>query len=603
MSYLIFDRLPVEIRMMVFDHLVTDKSSLGKTCLTSYNWKIITQNSFSWMLRIKSLLGQKNSQNWASYIAYHECWINTYIWNPVFNIQFAPEDQVSNTIKHLLFKKFVFIFASEGIPAGQFEPTEWFKILCSVDNLQSLQLLWNSFTINEKDITDNESAFLKVCAGGNLMAVKWMYSTFYVADNNDSQTSNNCKFRRALYQACSYNHLAVAEWLYSTLQFSPDAFRSDITPTFVNVCTSGYLSMAKWMYLTFNLTMDNIRDDDGDCAFADTCKNGHLEVLKWLHSTFNITLDFARQLNNFALAEACQYGHVNVFRWLCSTFEFTIDDATDEFDAFLSAFASGNLEILQLLHSTVHFSVDDVKSGQYQVLNVACEHEDPAMVQWLCVTFNLTVTDIRISSSLGYACDKGCLAVIQWLFSNFSLTLADIINDNNNLLNIACTNGQMHIVKWICFTYCLMLTDISIAIAMSLHNGHLNIATFLRNRYHVIGDTRLYVKCMFHSACINGSLVLAKLLYSIALFSIDEIREKEKELLCLICENGHLSIIKWLCTIFKFIPSDFISDTRCPLALAWIKGHQSLAQWLCSAFNLSTNDMCRTRYGLYIKPR
>ena len=45
-----FSYLPVEIQMMVFNHLYPDKQSLAHICLTCYNWKTITQNSYSWQL-------------------------------------------------------------------------------------------------------------------------------------------------------------------------------------------------------------------------------------------------------------------------------------------------------------------------------------------------------------------------------------------------------------------------------------------------------------------------------------------------------------------------------------------------------------------------
>ena len=613
MNRLIFDQLPVEIRMMVFDHLVSSKTILGKLCLTSYNWKTITQNSYAWKLWIKSLLGKKRSQKWANAL----CWPNIYIWNPVFNVQFAPENQVSNRVKNLLFKKFVYMFKSEGVQDKRFEPRGWFRILSKVGNFKSLLLLWNRYSLDVEDVIfSNDYTLLELCAICNLEALQWVYYNFYANDINNIQICHNCisgnsecedricdncKFREALYSACENNNMAGAEWLYNTLNYDLISIRNDVTFTFAKICGCGYLPMAKWMHLTFGLTMDNIHGE-GFCAVVASCKFNQLEVLQWLYTTFNFTLNDMRNLENSALFHACQGGYVNIVRWLCSTFEYTIDDARNAYEnIFDAAMLKGNLEIVQILHSTVHFIYyDDVILRHYYALNMACSHKDPALVQWLCNTFQVMEIDIIHYDALEHASKNGCLAVIQWLCSNFSTTLTNIVDEK--LLNTACIHGHLDIVQWLCTTIHPTLDDINVAISEALNNKHLSIAAWLRTKYNIIGDTRSYVKCMFHHACISDNLVLTTLLYSIGLFTIDEIRENENELLSLICEKGHLSIIRWLCSVFKLTSEDFTSGNKCPLTTAWINGNQYLACWLRVKFNIKINDMCnpkqwsRTKY-------
>ena len=101
-----FDNLPIEMRMMVFDHLVTDKYSLGTICLVSHNWRIITQNSYSWKLWINALIGKKSQPEDIKYILGQA----ENIFYPIYDIQFALNDIVPHRVKTLLTKKFLFFF-------------------------------------------------------------------------------------------------------------------------------------------------------------------------------------------------------------------------------------------------------------------------------------------------------------------------------------------------------------------------------------------------------------------------------------------------------------------------------------------------------------
>ncbi len=85
-----FDYLPIEMRMMIFDHLVTDEYSLGTICLISHNWRIITQNSYAWKLWVNAIIGKKSQPGDRFYILGR----NDYIFDPIYDIQFASNYMV-----------------------------------------------------------------------------------------------------------------------------------------------------------------------------------------------------------------------------------------------------------------------------------------------------------------------------------------------------------------------------------------------------------------------------------------------------------------------------------------------------------------------------
>ena len=106
-----FDNLPIEICMMVFDHLVTEKSSLGTNCLMSYNWKTITQNSYAWKLWIYAKMGENTIYGKIMMYKYESS--PPHIFrpdNPLLFMYLVPDNLVPIHTKKLLVKKFLVYF-------------------------------------------------------------------------------------------------------------------------------------------------------------------------------------------------------------------------------------------------------------------------------------------------------------------------------------------------------------------------------------------------------------------------------------------------------------------------------------------------------------
>ncbi len=103
-----FDNLPIEICMMVFDHLVTDKPSLGTICLVSYNWKTITQNSYAWKLWIYAKMGENTICGKIMMYDYESSPPPIFRpTNPLLCMYLVPDNLLSIHIKKSLVKKFL----------------------------------------------------------------------------------------------------------------------------------------------------------------------------------------------------------------------------------------------------------------------------------------------------------------------------------------------------------------------------------------------------------------------------------------------------------------------------------------------------------------
>ena len=379
MSYLIFDRLPIEMRMMVFDHLVIDKSILGKLCLTSYNWQIITQNSYTWKLWITSLLGKENGIKWCR----HSIIYGTHINDPLLHVQLAPADIISNRLKTLLFKKFLFILHNN---KQRFVPSKWLEILCHIGNLQAIKLLHSSYRLTLRNIRDSDYyPFIRACGKGHLSTAQWLASTLHMTAQ-DARLAHN----KALRMAAKYGHLSIVQWLCANFNFTIDDIRDN--EIVIESCENGHLLLLKWLHSTFHLTAEDARYDD-NWSLLLACQNGHLLTAIWLHETFHLTTADARTDNSFALRQACTCGHLDVVQWLHNTFDFIESDfRDDEFDAFMTACSCGYLVMAQWLNGIFPVAKENapnVNSYIIYIISINKRMRRTHMVEWLLETFNI----------------------------------------------------------------------------------------------------------------------------------------------------------------------------------------------------------------------
>ena len=302
-----FDHLPVEIRMMIFDHLVINKYSLGIICLISHNWKTITQNSYAWKLWVNAILGRK-------YDMALDIISDSYkiFFNPIYDVQFVPDNILSTRVKILLTKKFIFsFFDNADINDVKSKILAIWHSLFVTGNLQLIQMLQKIFNITTDDARDmNNYALRLVCRCGNLSILKYLYTTFYLTVD-DARSYNNY----ALRYACENGHIEVIKCLYTMYKLTTDDARYTDNITLRLASANGYLPIVKYLRTAFNLTTDDARAKNNS-SLCLASANGHLEVVKYLHSAFSLTIDDARANDNSSLRFASQNGHLSVIKYL-----------------------------------------------------------------------------------------------------------------------------------------------------------------------------------------------------------------------------------------------------------------------------------------------
>lgn len=169
--------------------------------------------------------------------------------------------------------------------------------------------------------------------------------------------------------------------------------------------------------------------------FEQACYTNQLELAKTLRTNNNI-----RYTKLFI--EVCQRGHVNIAKWLYS---LDTDLNISKFNnmAFKVSIQSGNLELVQWLHSLINIDIDD------EMLFDALRYVD--VFEFL---FNISPNCKTINSLFINSCEAGYLNTVQFLMKYMDLNTA-IIG-----LKYACAYNHLAVVKWLldqpyatCITY------------------------------------------------------------------------------------------------------------------------------------------------------
>ncbi len=315
-----FDHLPIEICMMVFDHLITDKSSLGTICKVSHNWKTITQNSYAWKLLINANIGEKTPLA-LEYV--NKAWVSLDKINPIVYAQCVPNDILSNHCKIILAKKFMFSFLGH-MDINKNILSVWYHLVFTCNNVQLLQLFQKTFNITAYDVRADDNRALRVaCDNNHLEVLKYLHIQFNLTVDDARDYHND-----ALLNSCENGNLEILKYLHKGFGLTIDDVRYDHNYALRIACEFGHLEVVEYLHKEFDLDDDDARDWT-DYALRMACNNGHLSIIQYLHTEFGLDDDNARASDNCALRWACEYGHRAIIDYLHEEFELTAADALD----------------------------------------------------------------------------------------------------------------------------------------------------------------------------------------------------------------------------------------------------------------------------------
>lgn len=249
----------------------------------------------------------------------------------------------------------------------------------------------------------------RVAKKGNLEALKWLYYTFNLSEE-DMKSKDYAICRRAVYYGQnSEARLEILKWFHSTFGLTKEIIMAYNNFIFLNAACHGYLNILKWLHSTFDLSLDDIRFDRDNINFIikETAEKGHLEVLKWIHATFKLTDEEIRYNNN------------KIFRSIIKPVWHGRRSRRKEL-------SKARLEVLKWLHSTFDLQIEKEmfiacghSSNAYLLLIQIAQGGDLEILKWLIFTFNISKKEalrmygIHSGNGLEVKMDK--IKTLEWL--------------------------------------------------------------------------------------------------------------------------------------------------------------------------------------------
>lgn len=165
-------------------------------------------------------------------------------------------------------------------------------------------------------------------------------------------------------------------------------------------------------------------------------------------------------------------------------------------------------------------------------LSSACAHGFMNIVQYLCTTYELIPTDIRMDNNVALrnACENGHLRVVEYLHTTFNLKAEDVRDGNNWTLGEVCAKG------------------------------HLKVVEYLHDVFKMtVEDARAHDNRALRYACARGHLGVVKYLHDVFGLTVEDVRAHNTEALRLACESRHLEVVKYLFDTFGLTSTDAVS--------------------------------------------
>jgi hypothetical protein len=125
----------------------------------------------------------------------------------------------------------------------------------------------------------------------------------------------------------------------------------------------------------------------------------------------------------------------------------------------------GHLQMVQWMCETFEITVSDQRKGIMNIVHdiiveafhQACTGGKMQVAQWLLETYKLTAADAKSNDNyaLRGACEWGHLRMAQWLHRTFGMTREDAESHDGEALERACARDRRAVVQWLCDTYVL----------------------------------------------------------------------------------------------------------------------------------------------------
>jgi len=224
-----FGRLPVEMCFMVFDHFVTDPEALAHSCLVSYEWRRIIQDSYVWRFLVVAKLGRYNALKYLRCAGLRLSALREYQsdplydespeivggnaqHNPLFWISFAMKKEMNPTFKETVFKRYMFTLDWNLRTNVSFMHCNLLRVLQRTGYIRGIKYFEGCSYFFFDDLSENDvwSLFYNACTRGCYSAAKWMYGRcLFLREKPKGEWKE--KLYHMFMTVCSRGYTIVAE--------------------------------------------------------------------------------------------------------------------------------------------------------------------------------------------------------------------------------------------------------------------------------------------------------------------------------------------------------------------------------------------------------
>ncbi|KAH3761165.1 hypothetical protein Pelo_7009 [Pelomyxa schiedti] len=379
---------------------------------------------------------------------------------------------------------------------------EALRMCCKAGHLEIAEWLCITYGLTKADVMDvNFEILCHCCHNASLGLLQWLVNKFSISHDDVTVQDN-----RPLHDACSSGDLSFVQLFARQFSLTSSDIRSKANYALWSCCVSGHLDIAIWLTKEYSLTADDLRAT----TFPLTCCNGHKDCVQWLTKTFG---PFPLEAIQNALNMSTEHGNGDVVEFILN--EYPSQNILTP-KALRSMCESGLLDTFQRLVSRYSLTPDSplVSEWIHNVFSQCCSKGRIETVRWLVDEFGAREpeSDGTLLYCMRNAATAGNIDLAKWFAGHFPKFLAQCTNPQEIVATCreCCRTGQSQVVEWLLSgTQELQPNEVENLIFTALYGGHIGLASWLIDKYHIKVFTKL-TTTVLPALCQQSRLRTAK---------------------------------------------------------------------------------------------
>ena len=335
------------------------------------------------------------------------------------------------------------------------------------------------------------------------------------------------KLKSSLILSANNGHLNIVKYLFEKGGLGIKDIKEFFKEVFVDTVSNGHLNVIKYFVEEIGISIEDIRNLNGEnYAIRKASEKGHLDIVKYLVEIVGINENDIYQdvYYSDAITIASINGHLNIVRYYLEETKLNVRDFHPEYDPFINAFMSDQIQI-------VEYFIKKFKESDIDIVDI------------IRTEGSITLLNLIIS---------GRISTIDYFIEKFVVDKESIINNHHFLfLYEAVIRGYLNVMKYLIEVVGLEFeesySDDTKIIFHVIREGHLDILKYFIEDLNI--DISSIKNDVIRCSLLNGEIEILEYLISNKSSKIDlkDIRRADKfnEILYKVTRFGHLNVIKF----------------------------------------------------------